>query len=66
MDIRKGKFFNESTGEFNDEFFELLNEYETRLNYASNNTSLPEKPDKKKIEDLMIDINEKSIKTCEG
>jgi hypothetical protein len=32
------------------------------LEYAKNNTSLPEKPNYKKIEELVIYINERTIK----
>ena len=43
-------------------FFEMIDEYEKRMKYAAENTSLPDKPDHKKIEEWVISVNEKVIK----
>lgn len=44
------------------EFYDLLNEYEKRFEYAKNNTSLPEKPDYKRINDFRMYVNERIVK----
>ncbi|WP_010244163.1 nucleotidyltransferase domain-containing protein [Acetivibrio cellulolyticus] len=54
LDIRKGKYsYNQ--------VFEMVNEYEERFKYAANNTSLPEEPDIKRVEALMMEIYEKVL-----
>jgi hypothetical protein len=61
MDIRNGKY-QKADKTYCAEFFNIVNEFEKRLEYAKNNTSLPEKPNYKKIEELVIYINERTIK----
>lgn len=39
----------------------MISDYETRLQYAKENTSLPEKPDMKRIEEFVMSVNEKSV-----
>ena len=61
LEIRKGKY-QKSDGTYCQEFFELVNEYENRLIYAKDNTSLPDSPDIKKIEEFVMSVNERAIK----
>lgn len=61
MDIRFGKFQKED-GTFKEEFYELLSDYEKRLYYAAENTDLPEEPDMKKVQDLVMTINERVVR----
>ena len=44
------------------EFFEMVDEYEKRLDYARKNTSLPEEPDIRKINDFAASVNERVVK----
>ena len=60
MDIRSGKFQNPD-GSYRPEFFEMVNTYEQRLQYAKENTTLPAKPDYKKIEDFAMHVNEYAL-----
>ena len=60
MAIRSGEFQKED-GTYKTDFFELINELETKLDYAKRNTSLPEHPNMKKIEQLVTDCNMKTI-----
>lgn len=60
LSIRNGKFQNED-GTYMPEFFELVSDYDKRLSYAKKNTSLPESPNMKAIEEFVMDINMKSI-----
>lgn len=59
--IRNGEF-QKSNGGFRDEFFEMLGAYEKRLEYAKQNTNLPDEPDEKQIEEFVMYVNERSIK----
>lgn len=60
MDIRAGKFQKED-GTFDASFFDLVHDLSERMEYAKKNTSLPKSPDMKKIEELMIHTNIKSL-----
>ena len=60
LSIRNGQYMNDD-GTYKYEFFELVNEYEKRLDYALNNTSLPAQPNQKLIEDFLISVNERVI-----
>ena len=44
------------------EFFELVTYYEKKLEYAKQNTSLPEKPDYNRIRDFVMGVNERVVK----
>lgn len=54
--IRNGEFQKEDST-FRSEFYEMLDEYERRMNYAKENTSLPQKPDYKAIENFVMETN---------
>ena len=56
MDIRNGKYLD-SNRQPTSEFYDILNEYEKRFEYAKNNTSLPDKPNYKGIEEIQIVAN---------
>lgn len=60
MRIRHG-FYQKEDGTFDSSFFDMLREYEKRLDYAEKNTSLPKNPDYKKIEEFVMSVNERSI-----
>lgn len=61
MNIRNGEFMSE-TGTMKQEFWDLLNEYEKRFEYAKENTSLPANPDYKKVEEFVISVNERAVR----
>lgn len=60
LEIRNGKYMNED-GTYQQEFFDMINEFERRLNYAKQNTSLPKSPDYHKVEEFVMDINKQAI-----
>ena len=60
MEIRNGKYITENNDVL-PEFFEMVDEYEKRLQYAIKNTSLPDQPDYKKIKELVMSMNYKVI-----
>lgn len=60
--IRNGEYQRED-GTYRREFFEMVSDFETRLSYAKENTSLPEHPDMKRIEEFVINVNRRAL--CE-
>ena len=61
MDIRNGNYLDENR-QPSDAFYDLLNEYEKRLEYAKKHTSLPELPNRKKIREFQLYVNEQIVK----
>ena len=61
MDIRNGKYINENNQPL-PEFFEIIDGLEKRLDYAKANTDLPKTPDVKRINDFVMEINEKIVR----
>lgn len=61
MEIRNGKYLDENRQPI-PEFFEMIDEYEKKLDYAKKHTELPDKPDFKRIKEFVININEKIVK----
>ena len=61
MDIRNGKYLD-SNNQPIPEFYEMVDDYEKRLDYAKLNTSLPDNPDYKKINEFVISVNERVVK----
>lgn len=60
MSIRSGVYQLED-GTYRQEFFDMVNEFDKRLAYAKENTSLPDHPDMKLVEEFVIDVNRRSI-----
>ena len=60
MDIRNGKFLDNNS-QPTTEFYDLIAEYEKRLQYAADNTSLPDKPNFKVIDEFLMSINERVV-----
>ena len=61
MDIRNGKYLDSNDQPIT-EFYEMGDDYERRLDYAKLNTSLPDSPDYKKINEFVISVNERIVK----
>ena len=61
MDIRNGKYLD-SNDQPIPEFYEMVDDYEKKLDYAKLNTSLPDNPDYKKINEFVMDVNERVVK----
>jgi predicted nucleotidyltransferase len=59
--IRNGKYMAQD-GTFVPEFFVMVDKYEARLKRDYAETSLPDKPDMKKVENLVIEINKESMR----
>lgn len=61
MSIRNGEYLDKNR-QPKAEFYELLDEYEKRFEYAKNNTSLPDVPDHNKINEFKMYVNERIIR----
>ena len=61
MSIRNGEYLDENKQPI-PEFYELVDEYEKRLDYAKENTSLPDVPDYKRINDFKMYVNERIVR----
>lgn len=60
MSIRAGAYQLED-GSYRSEFFEMVNEFEKRMDYAKENTSLPDHPDMKRVEEFVMSVNRRSL-----
>lgn len=61
MEIRNGKYLDENR-QPTSKFYQIVEEFETRLQNAKKNTQLPENPDYKKIQEFVMSVNEKIVK----
>lgn len=61
MSIRNGEYLD-GNRQPTTAFYDLLNEYEKRFDYAKNNTSLPDVPDYKRINEFKMYVNERIVK----
>lgn len=61
MDIRNGKYLDDNKQPV-PEFFEMVDELEKRLEYDKKNTSLPEKPNYKEINEFVASVNERVVR----
>ena len=61
MSIRAGKFLDENLQPIS-EFFELVNDLEKRLEYDKLHTYLPQNPDYRRINEFVMDVNERVVR----
>lgn len=61
LEIRAGKYMLED-GTFAPEFFELVSQFEKRLERDAKESVLPNKPDMKRVEELVMTVAEMAIK----
>lgn len=59
--IRRGDYRN-SDGTFRSDFYELVSDYEKRLDYAALHTELPEGPDMGKVQEYVMSVNERVVR----
>lgn len=57
----RGGEYQKSDGTFRKEFYELLNDYEKKLDYAAAHTTLPDEPDMKRVQEYVMSVNEKVV-----
>lgn len=59
--IRRGEYQKED-GTFRDEFYEMISDYEKKLEYAAEHTSLPDEPDLSTVQEYVMAVNERVIR----
>lgn len=60
MSIRNGDYLDENR-QPTSEFYDLLDEYEKRFDYAKRNTSLPDEPDYQRINEFRMYVNSRIV-----
>lgn len=60
MSIRNGAYQNEDST-YKPEFFEIIDNLKKRLDYAKENTSLPNHPDMKRVEEFVMEVNKRAL-----
>lgn len=61
MDIRNGKYLDENNQPI-PEFFEMVHDYEERLDYAKRNTNLPDSPSNSAINKFVYSVNDRIVR----
>lgn len=61
MDIRSGKYLDENRQPIA-EFYDMVEDFEDKLQRAKTTTQLPENPDYKKIQQFVMSVNERIVK----
>lgn len=56
MSIRNGEYLDENRQPI-EAFYKIVGEYEKKLDYLKDHTSLPDEVDMKKVNDLLAEIN---------
>ena len=60
MSIRNGEFLDHN-GQPDAAFYDLLNEYEKKMEDAVRNTSLPDKPDYERVNEFLACVNQRVV-----
>ena len=58
--IRNGEMRTENG--FSEEFYDLVADYEKKLHYAAENTTLPDEPDRNRISEFVMSVNERVVR----
>lgn len=61
MEIRNGKYLDENRQPIA-EFYEIVEEFEAKMQNAKETTALPENPDYKKIHEFVMSVNERIVR----
>lgn len=61
MEIRNGKYLDENCQPIA-EFYEIVEEFEAKMQNAKETTALPENPDYKKIQEFVMSVNERIVR----
>ena len=61
MDIRNGKYLDENRQPIA-EFYEIVDDYEKKLEYAKQHTNLPDNPNYNEINEFVASVNERVVK----
>lgn len=61
INIRRGDYQKED-GNFREEFYDIVNEYEKELEKAAAQTELPDEPDERRVQEYVMSVNEKVVR----
>lgn len=61
LGIRNGEF-QKKDGAFRDEFYDMLADYERKLEDAARNTILPDEPDINRVQEFVMQVNERVVR----
>lgn len=61
LSIRRGDY-QKRDGTFRDEFYELVNNYEKKLDYAALHTELPDGPNMGMVQEYVMSVNERVVR----
>ena len=61
MAIRNGEYLD-SNKQPTSEFYEMVDDFEKKLEYAKKHTNLPDSPDYKAINEFVASVNERVVK----
>lgn len=59
--IRRGDY-QKQDGTFSAEFYEIVSDYEKKLEEAARNTRLPDEPDRNRVQQYVMSVNEKVVR----
>lgn len=59
--VRRGEYQRDD-GTFREEFYDIVADYEKKLDYAAKHTILPDEPDMKKVQEFVMEVNEKVVR----
>lgn len=59
--IRRGEY-QKADGSFREEFYEMVTDYEKKLESAAQDTALPDSPDLLKVQEFVMEVNEKVVR----
>lgn len=60
IEIRNGKYMNPD-GSYQQEFFDIVDALEKRMQYAKANTALPKAPNMRVVEEFVMDVNRAAV-----
>lgn len=61
ISIRNGDY-QKTDGSFREEFYEMVGDYEKKLAYAAENTTLPDEPDIYNVQEYVMTVNERVVR----
>ena len=61
LSVRRGEYQKED-GTFREEFYDIVADYEKKLDYAAEHTILPDEPDMGRVEEFVMGVNEMVVR----
>lgn len=61
VSIRRGDY-QKDDGTFSNDFYDIVEDYEKKLEYAATHTKLPDEPDIEKVQEFVMKVNERVVR----